>query len=134
MEITRAGPGAGGTGGQATPPTPPPVRPRASETKCWTAKRARVPEVRLDGEAGTEDAPDEVRVRAELVEARDVAGGERGALVRGHDVAREIVVGEPVLHRVLARDGGEDLVERVGRVHGCTHTVAQPVIHSATGS
>ena len=50
-------------------------------------------------------------------------------------MARHLLVGERLLHLVLAGDGGEELVERVGGLdHGCTQAVAQPVIHSATGS
>src|SRR5213593_4185973 len=88
-----------------------------------------------DREAGPEHPADQIRVGAEMVEARDVARFERGALLVAQVVAGEIVVAQRILHDVLAGDRGQDLVEGIRRpAHGCTQTVAQPVIHSATGS
>src|SRR6185295_12831667 len=87
------------------------------------------------GEPAPEHAPDEIRVGAELVELADVAGAKGGPLGVAERVPGHVLLGEALLHQVLARDPGEQLVERVGDGdHGCTHTVAQPVIHSATGS
>src|SRR2546425_11149744 len=88
-----------------------------------------------DREAGPEHPADQIRVGAEMVEARDVARLERGALLVVQVVAGEIVVAQRILHDVLAGDRGQDLVEGIrSPAHGCTQTVAQPVIHSATGS
>src|SRR5256884_9299011 len=88
-----------------------------------------------DREAGPEHPADQIRFGAEMVEARDVARFERGALLVVQVVAGEIVVAQRILHDVLAGDRGQDLVEGIRRpAHGCTQTVAQPVIHSATGS
>jgi len=51
-------------------------------------------------------------------------------------VARDLLVAHALAHLVLPRDVGQQLVERVGDrgSHGWTPTVAQPVIHSSTGS
>ena len=61
---------------------------------------------------------------------------ERRPLVRAQLVTGELLVGHALPGRVLARQGSQELVQTVGRldVHRCTHTVAQPVIHSGPGS
>ena len=61
---------------------------------------------------------------------------ERRALVCAQLVTGKLVVAHALPGRVLARESSQELVQSVGRpdVHRCTHTVAQPVIHSGTGS
>src|SRR5207244_13375392 len=88
-----------------------------------------------DREAGPEHPTDQVRIGAEMVEVRDVSRFERRPLGRAEVVTDEVVVGEPLRRRVPAGERGQGLVEGVGGPDaGCTHTVAQPVIHSGTGS
>src|SRR2546425_1253484 len=106
-----------------------------------TASMKGHPGVRSEIENGTPDGSDtehptdQIRIGAQVVEARDVARLERRSLLVAQVVTHELVVGELVLHRVLTGQRGQDLVEGVrGPDHGCTHTVAQPVIHSGTGS
>src|SRR3989338_8587920 len=114
------------------PPAPPTPQALGAPRGTRGAPRSRDPS---DGEAGPEHPADQVGVGAELVEAHDVARLERPALVLAELVAGEVVVGEALPGLVPARDRGQDPVERVrGPDHGCTQTVAQPVIHSATGS
>src|SRR3989442_3609332 len=85
-----------------------------------------------DREAGPEHPADQIRVGAEMVEARDVARFERGALLVVQVVAGEIVVAQGILHDVLAGDPGQDLVDgSPNPPHGCTRNVAQPVLHYA---
>src|SRR5688572_25455863 len=75
------------------------------------------------------------RVGAQVIEAPDVARFERRLLLRAERVPGQLVVGERFLQHVLPGQRGQDLVEGVGGAdHGCTHTAAQPVIHSGTGS
>src|SRR4029453_3476967 len=112
-----------------------PTRSAVSRQRPSASERGRGRVMGSDGEAAAKHAPDEIRVGAELVKSADVPGAKSGPLGVAERVTGHVLLGETLLHLVLARDPGEQLVERVGDGdHGCAHTVAQPVIHSATGS
>src|SRR5262249_45203217 len=77
-----------------------------------------------DLEARAEDPANEVRIGAEVVEARDVARLERRPLVGIQGVTGEILFGHALSRRVLLRQRGQELVEPVGRLRGHRTTLA----------
>src|SRR5919204_507364 len=81
-----------------------PRRPLCSTLLPRAADRERKSDGELDCEARPEDATDQIRIGAEVVEARDVAGLEGRALGVGEVVAGEVVVGERFFDDVLPRD------------------------------
>src|SRR5262245_57903981 len=90
------------------PPTPQPPPPPA-----WGAGGRTLFLGSSDREAVAEYPADQIGIGSEAVKARDVTRLERGPLLGAQLMAGQLLVGEPLPRRVLARDSGQDLVERV---------------------